>query len=116
MVEFVWSLLETYENGYRAIKLLLTVMYLPQTNLPCYSHDSASWGVHSSLPLSLCPSPPLLFPLPFPLLSPSSPPLSSLSSLCVGHFYSGDCYVFLCRYEYPSEEKEDCEEKGELCR
>ena len=110
-MEFVWSLLETYENGYRAIKLLLTVMYLPQTNLPCYSHDSVFWGVHSSLPLSLCPSPPLLFPS-----SPPPLPLSSLSSLCVGHFYSGDCYVFLCRYEYPSEEKEDSEEKGELCR
>ena len=22
-----------------------------------------------------------------------------------GHFYTGDCYVFLCRYEYPPEEK-----------
>ena len=70
--------------------------------------------------IHLFPSPSV--PLPrssSPSLFPSSPPplpLSSLSSLCVGHFYSGDCYVFLCRYEYPSEEKEDSEEKGELCR
>ena len=108
----MWSLLDNSEDGYRAIKLLLTVMYLPQTNFPSAIAMTQFPGVFIHLfPLSLRPSLPLLSSLP----STSSLPLSSPSSLCVGHFYSGDCYVFLCRYEYPSEEKEDSEEKGELC-
>ena len=31
----------------------------------------------------------------------------------LGHFYSGDCYVFLCRYWVPPEENEDEEEEEE---
>ena len=33
----------------------------------------------------------------------------------IGHFYSGDCYVFLCRYWVPPEgnEDEECEEEEE---
>ena len=112
----MWSLLESYENGYRAIKLLLTVMYLPQTNLLVIAMTQFSGVFIHLFPSPSVPLPRSSSPSLFPLLSPSSPPLSSLSSLCVGHFYSGDCYVFLCRYEYPSEEKEDSEEKGELCR
>jgi len=31
----------------------------------------------------------------------------------LGHFYSGDCYVFLCRYWVPPEENDDDEEEEE---
>lgn len=38
------------------------------------------------------------------------------SSFVLGHFYSGDCYVFLCRYWVPVElkEGEEDEEDPEL--
>lgn len=34
-------------------------------------------------------------------------------ALCTGHFHTGDCYVFLCRYYVPVEQPEGDEEEEE---
>ena len=33
--------------------------------------------------------------------------------MCTGHFYTGDCYVFLCRYWVPVEQQEEDDEEEE---
>ena len=39
--------------------------------------------------------------------------MSCFVSISSGHFYMGDCYVFLCRYWVPVEQPEGDEEEDE---